>query len=302
MGSEARRVKGGHQKQLVKMFEYLCGRHSRWNIWSDFIFFSAAAIANAVDKSFAEEREREYLSRSSKYKSEEMQIFAEMLSEVVMGMDENPDQDFLGELYMTLGLGNDQNGQFFTPYGVCAAMSQMTGDFKRRAKSEGWMSVNDPACGAGATLIAFANECRREGINYQTEVLFVGQDIDFVTGLMCYLQLSLLGCAGYVVIGNTLTNPTTCYDRKGLIPKPGSNVWYTPMYFRDVWHWRRVWAQMDMMFQPKKNSEKSAEMPASEPPKEIKAAERKIKTKSEKKSEPIPEILHVGENGQLTLF
>ena len=61
-------------------------------------------------------------------------------------------------------------------------------------QKQGWISVSDPACGAGALLIAFANECRRQHINYQTSVLFVAQDIDFLAGCMCYIQLSLLGC------------------------------------------------------------------------------------------------------------
>lgn len=254
MSSEARRVTGGHQKQLVKMFESLCGRYSRWDIWSDFIFFSAAAISNAVDKSFAEEREKEYLSRSSKYKPAEMQTFAKMFAEVVNGMEHEPDQDFLGELYMALGLGNDKNGQFFTPYNVCKAMSKMCNDeIKERIEQEHWISVNDCACGAGATLIAFANECRDHGINYQKSVLFVAQDIDYVTGLMCYIQLSLMGCAGYVVIANTLTHPAQCVDQKGLIPKSGQQVWYMPMYFHSIWHWRRVFSSVDTLMRPLSN-------------------------------------------------
>lgn len=299
MGSEARRVKGGHQKQMVKMFESLCGRYSRRDIWSDFVFFSAAAVSNAVDKSFAEEREKEYLSRSSKYKPEEMQIFAEMLREVVMGMDENSDQDILGELYMNLGLGNDRNGQFFTPYDVCVAMSQMTGDFKKKIESESWISVSDPACGAGATLIAFANECRREGINYQTSVLFVGQDIDFVTGLMCYLQLSLLGCAGYIVIGNTLTDSITCHDRKGLIPKRESNIWYTPMYFRDIWQWRVVAAQMDIMCRGMELHAKEGNIPQ-KPSVPVATVQKNSDKKPIK--EDTQQSLKETETGQLMLF
>lgn len=171
------------------------------------------------------------------------------LFEVVAEMERNPDQDFLGELFMALELGNEWKGQFFTPYDVCRAMSAITygKDVPERIQSQGWVSVNDPACGAGALLIAFANECRRKDINFQTSVLFVAQDIDFLAGCMCYIQLSLLGCPGYVVIDDTLLRPSTSYDPHGLIPKDGPNVWYTPMYFRDVWHWRRIWAQTDLL-------------------------------------------------------
>ena len=117
---------------------------------------------------------------------------------------------------------------------------------KSELETKGWISVSDPACGAGALLIAFANECLSQHINYQTTVLFVAQDIDFLAGCMCYIQLSLLGCPGYVVIDDSLVHPAVIYDEHGLIPKDSSNVWYTPMYFRDVWHWRRLFAQIDM--------------------------------------------------------
>ena len=63
------------------------------------------------------------------------------------------------------------------------------------AENAGFFSVSDPACGAGALLIAFANLCRRKNICYHDKVLFVAQDIDLIAGLMCYIQLSFLGCA-----------------------------------------------------------------------------------------------------------
>ena len=67
--------------------------------------------------------------------------------------------------------------------------------------------------------------------------------------LMCYLQLSLLVCAGYVVIGDTLLHPITALDRRGLIPQPDMDIWYTPFYFRDIWQGRRICAQMDLLLQ-----------------------------------------------------
>ena len=134
-------------------------------------------------------------------------------------MDFNPTRTFSVSFYMALDLGNDHAGQFFTPYNVCRMMAEITGtDLQARVERDGWISVNDCACGAGALLVAFANACTRQKINYQTSVLFVAQDIDYIVGLMCYLQLSLMGCAGYVVIGDTLLHPSTALDRRGLIP------------------------------------------------------------------------------------
>lgn len=267
MGKAVRRVRGESQKNIVKLFEGLTGRYSLWDIWQDFIIMSAISIANSFDGPHKERRNEMYCARAEKYSDAEMTVFSQMLLEVVEDMERAPDQDYLGELFMALDLGNKWNGQFFTPYSVCRAMSAMTfSDKKERIEQHGWISVNDPACGAGALLIAFANECRRpqNNVNYQTSVLFVAQDIDFLAGCMCYIQLSLMGCPGYVVIDDTIAHPSTCYDSRGLIPKDGSNVWYTPMYFRDVWHWRRAWAQIDTMLKTA-TPQGQVEKPAPEP-------------------------------------
>ena len=269
MGKAIRRVRGEAQKNIIKHMDNLTGRYSRWEVWQDFIIMSAISIANLFDGPHKEAREKEYLTRAGKYSAKEIEVFAEMLAEVANDLERNPDQDFLGELFMALDLGNKWAGQFFTPYSVCRAMAAISygEDFKAKIEQQGWVSVNDPACGAGALLLAFANECRRSGndVNYQTSVLFVAQDIDFLAGCMCYIQLSLMGCPGYVVIDNTLTRPSTSYDARGLIPKDGSNVWYTPFYFRDVWHWRRIWAQVDIMCRSAAPQGK-VEQPAPEPP------------------------------------
>lgn len=248
MGKTVRRVRGESQKNIVRLMDRLCGKYSRWEIWQDFIIMSAIAVANAIGGPYRESREKMYMTHAGKYSEKEMATFSQMLFEIAAEMDRNPDQDFLGELFMALELGNEWKGQFFTPYDVCRAMSSITygENIPARIKSQGWVSVNDPACGAGALLIAFANECRRKDINYQTSVLFVAQDIDFLAGGMCYIQLSLLGCPGYVVIDDTIVHPSTSLDPRGLVPRDGPNVWYTSMYFRDIWHWRRIWAQMDL--------------------------------------------------------
>lgn len=251
MGSTARLVRNQHQKEIARIFDCICGKFSRWEVWSDFITLSAISVSNTVDLSNMEERENTYLTIASKYKQSELNLMTTMFAEIINGIDENPEQDFLGELYMRLELGNDHAGQFFTPYSVCQAMAAITSiDLKNRLKKKHWISVNDPACGAGALLVAFANECTRQHINYQTDVLFVAQDIDYIVGMMCYLQMSLMGCPGYVVIGNTISDPCICYDQSWLFPCKPDRCWFTPFYFRDVWHWRRIWTQIDMTFHP----------------------------------------------------
>ena len=290
MGNAFRRLRGESQKNFAKLMEGLSDRHSRWTVWTDFVTMSAISISNTVDTVHREEREKMYLACAEKYSEKEMSVFPKLLFEVIAELDRNPNQDFLGELFMALDLGNEWKGQFFTPYSVCLAMSAMTfaEDVKERISKQGWISVSDPACGAGALLVAFANECLEHHINYQTDVLFVAQDIDFIAGCMCYIQLSLLGCPGYVVVDDSLCRPTTSHDSRGLIPCERDTIWYTPFYFRDVWHWRKVAAQMELLF--------SATAP--EP-------ENSVAEKSEEAEAPpvLEEVCYAeAKNGQLTLF
>lgn len=258
------RMDDPHQKEMVKCFEQLCGRFGRWEIWTDFVTMAAITISNGVDRSNAPEREETYKTIAGKYDKQELEVFSAMFAELVMGMDDNTDQDFLGDLYMRLNLNNEHVGQFFTPYNLCKLMAKLqTENIREQTGAKGWFAVNDPACGAGALLVALlvalANECREHGINYQTDVLFIAQDIDYIVGLMCYIQLSLMGCPGYVCIADTLSKPSLAVDRNGLIPVHGPNIWYTPFYFLKIWSGRRMCARMDMMFQ-------HADTKRSEPP------------------------------------
>lgn len=214
-----RSIRDDHQKNFLKIFNGLTGKHSRWEIWEDFVTLTAIEISNSTDKVNAPERTKMYQTIISKYSAKERDGMAEMLAEVVMGMEQNPDQDFLGSLYMMCELGNDHAGQFFTPYDVCRCMAEITFDPKLHPDMEGFISVSDPACGAGATLLAFLNVCKRRNICYHNKVLVIAQDIDFIVGLMCYIQCSFMGCAGYVVIGDTLVNPATAYDSREYIAK-----------------------------------------------------------------------------------
>ncbi|MCR5329613.1 MAG: N-6 DNA methylase, partial [Lachnospiraceae bacterium] len=157
-------------------------------------------------------------------------------------LEENPDQDFLGKLYMNLNLGSHWHGQFFTPYHVCELMAKMQieeADVKREIESKGYISICDPCVGGGAMLIAAASAFRKLKINYQDHAVFVGQDLDSVVAKMAYIQISLLGCPGYITVGNSLTNPQT---GPVLFPREseGQEVWITPMFMSQIWELRRT--------------------------------------------------------------
>ena len=229
----------GTEKEFLDAFKQLCYSRSSWQVWADVISAIACSLSNAADRSLKhfEQREKEYAQCIERLGSVEAP--AKILGTIVMALENDPEQN--------LNLGNHWKGQFFTPYSVCKMMSGITlGTADRQIEEQGYISVCDPACGAGATLIAAANTMKNSKYNFQNHVIFVGQDVDRVVAQMCYIQLSLLGCAGYICVGNTITNPLT---GPVLFPREneGQEMWYMPMFQSDVWQWRKIFHSLGSM-------------------------------------------------------
>lgn len=204
-------------KEYVNTIERMCGKYSAWQIWNDFISVCAIAIVNACDLARAPEREERYLQIVGKYDKKELEIFYKLLAKLVADLEKCARQDILGEVYHALSINSKVNAQYFTPYNVSEMMARMTIepiDFKDEPKI-----VSEPTCGSGVNLIAIANIMREKGVNYQRNVYFVAQDIDSLVAKMCYIQMSLLGMPGIVIVGDTLSGPM-----KG-------DYWLTPFHF-----------------------------------------------------------------------
>lgn len=235
----------GTEKEFMTEFQKLCQTRSSWQVWADLMTCIACAISNKADPEHFDSREKEYKACIEGIGQAE--AAAKIFAIIAIALENNPQQDFLGQMYMSLGLGNHWKGQFFTPYHLCEAMARLQiDDLDQKIEEDGYISINDPACGAGATLIAAANMAKKCRHNFQDHVLFVAQDIDRITGMMCYIQLSMLGCAGYVCIADTLCNPLAgpvLFPNEG----EGQELWYTPMFLQsEVWTWRRVFRWLDM--------------------------------------------------------
>ena len=160
-------------KEFLKLFNQLTYSRSAWQVWEDLVTVMACSICNAIDrrKEPFERRERQY-ERSIKNLGG-VDIPAQMFGIVTMALEENPNQDFLGQLYMNLNLGSHWHGQFFTPYHISELMAKMTigEDCQKEIEEKGYISVCDQCVGAGAMLIAAANVMKEAEINYlQTSI------------------------------------------------------------------------------------------------------------------------------------
>ena len=115
----------GTEKEFLNVFKQLCISRSSWQVWADLMAAMACTLANSVNKTLPAyaEREKEYTECIERLGGVEKP--AKCFAIVVEALERNPDQDFLGRLYMSLELGNHWKGQFFTPYDVCRCMAEI---------------------------------------------------------------------------------------------------------------------------------------------------------------------------------
>lgn len=208
--------------RIVKVLRANTGARDLRTVFEDFCAMAAAAIRNRVDRNGYQAREEDYERTRTHYTPAQMDRFAEALAFVALELDAQP-RDVLGETYMQLGIANRDQGQFFTPYSVAQLIASMQiNDAPAQLLTRPFLTVYEPACGAGAMVIAMAQALAAQGIEYQTKVHVTADDISAIAVHMSYVQLSLLGVPAVVNRRNSLT--LEHFD-----------TWPTPAHVLDGW-------------------------------------------------------------------
>jgi hypothetical protein len=253
------------KQSFISLFDSIARHKHRYSVFTDFVFMSAIAFHNAVCKS--ETLEKEYLEIVARYSKDEVDKFCELLGNFIVLMDTEP-RDILGSLCMELELGNLKNGQFFTPHEISLLLAKIVyGDVleSMATSPKPFITLSEPACGAGGMVLAFVNEMRKKGVNPHEKLFVQCIDIDRVAGFMCYLQLSLWHIPAQIIIGNTLT-------------MEWREIYYTPAYYLGQWETRlRIRRFMEIMESSPEPAEKT------KPQSEAVAVETKTHTKTQKK-------------------
>lgn len=250
-----------YRKDFRKLFaSFGASGHSLWQVWEDFLILSSGALAGTLDQFGLPVRYKvdQFQISWDRYSEEETLKFNDMFNDLMNAYQVHPEQDFLGEIFMDLGIADKWKGQFFTPYCLAKEMAMLNAkEVVDGVKEKGWAKVLDPACGAGVTLLATRNELQRLHIGTD-QVLFVGQDISTTAVLMCHIQLSLMGCAGYVVCADTLMNPLLIGpDDIRPDPQEGQTFRFTPCWFTEVWQGRMAARYMDSVMRARRRFEKA---------------------------------------------
>jgi hypothetical protein len=214
-----------HQKEFINLVSLNARRYRKHEVFRDFCELAALSISNAVDLQQRAAREARYMQIVARYERAEIDRFPMMLAHVTMAL-ETGFHDCLGQLFMALELGDHWKGQFFTPYSISYLMARLSIDgADETIRSKGFITVNEPAAGAGAMLIGVANVLQDLGLNYQQCMHVTAQDIDETAVHMCYIQLALLHVPGVVIQGNSLMVEERSH-------------WYTPAHILGGWNFK----------------------------------------------------------------
>lgn len=218
---------------LAQSLKSLFRKHSMDRVFRDWLECSAIAVSNSVDLARFKEREARYMQIIKDYDADELKLFCQMLGQLTLALEQSDGECVFGKLVAELeivsGRGAKWFGQFFSPWAVSSMMARMIlhpkEEIEKTIADKGFITMMEPACGAGGMVLACAQALRDMDINYQKLAHFTAVDIDAMCVHMTYLQMSLLGLPGIVVHGNSLT-----MDVRG--------EWFTPFHVLGGWSHR----------------------------------------------------------------
>ena len=213
--------------EFIKTFNGIARHQHRYTTFQDFVTIVAITLHNAIHKN--EKHEAEYLQVVSRYSREDVNEMCKLLALLIDLLDPEP-RDVLGPLYMELELGNTNTGQFFTPPEVSKLMAMMVYGEELKTLEKPFVTLSEPACGAGGMVLAFVDVMLSYEHNPAQRLWVQCQDVDRTAALMCYIQLTLWNVPGVVIVGNTLM-------------LEAREMFYTPAHCLGLWGYklRRHW-------------------------------------------------------------
>lgn len=205
---------------FLRSFKQLAPYKHRYEVWRDFVTMAACSLHNGFFKD--QTREDEYLQIIAAYKPEDQQQFPLLLACLINILQTEP-RDVLGPLYMELGIANKDAGQFFTPPELSELMARINcGEQLSALDDQPFITLAEPACGAGGMVLAFVKVLIEAGHNPADKLWVQCIDVDRLAALMCFIQLTLWHVPAQVIVGNTLSGEHR-------------EIWYTPAHHLGFW-------------------------------------------------------------------
>ena len=202
-----------YRKDFIKLLNDHAGGDAPWRRfewWCEAAYCAlakgAALALHQTDRAEAlETRYAQVEARAGQYAKR----LPELMGMAVMALEVGNCRDFLSSVVSDDDVSalNRHCGQFFTPYEVSRMMAEMTmHDLDAALAEKRFVTVSEPASGAGGMLLAVAEVFRQRGHDPTTRMWFDAGDISPLCYQMTYIQTTLCGMAGVVRCQNTLSN------------------------------------------------------------------------------------------------
>lgn len=180
-------------------------------VFRDFCEMAYCAIAKttAPTRERAEALEADYMRAVKRYRNpDDVRKMPELLALAATALQAGG-CDFLGEIAGEIGALDAGLGQFFTPYEISRLNAELIlSDAPAMIERQKFLTLQEPAAGAGGMVIAAADVLESKGIDPARHVWFDATELNGPTYQMCFIQTSLRGLSGMVRHGNTLSLET----------------------------------------------------------------------------------------------
>lgn len=197
-------------KEFMRGLDRIDRSKRRSEVFADFCEMSYCALAKRACP-WAEQRdtlEAQYMQVVARYRDKDdirqmPHLMALALSSIAAG-----GLDFMGQVAGELGALDSGLGQFFTPYELSRLMAEMNlGDAAEMIAQRGFITLQEPAAGAGGMLLAAADTLEAWDVALR-DCWIEATELSRSTFHMLYVQLAARGIAGRVICGNSLSMET----------------------------------------------------------------------------------------------
>lgn len=198
------------QREFIKQLTGITRRETPSKLFEAFVEMAYCSFAQAWPKAMTgkldDTIEARYMRHATRLGKNGCDTMAALCGLMVQTMEETEGCDFLGEIAQAVGSLHAGVCQFFTPWAVSEMMARMTlHGIESLLDEQPYITIAEPAVGAGVMVLAVAKVLREMNVNVSTRVWFEAVDVMALAQQMAFVQMTMAGCSGRVICGNTLT-------------------------------------------------------------------------------------------------
>lgn len=200
-----------HVAQFIKAMSEIDRSKHRHEVFSDFCELAYCALAKLAcpTEEGRDALEEQYMLVAKRYRNkDDVRRMPELLGLTMEALNQGG-CDFLGSVAGELGALDAKLGQFFTPYHVSRLMAEINlGNAAKIIEENGFITVQEPAVGAGGMVLAVADVIEELGFDPAVHLWVEATELSRSTYYMGFVQIHARGVAGRIICGNSLSLET----------------------------------------------------------------------------------------------